>query len=262
MEFPDLPNPIRPRYTSDGISTNIVLAENEDVTLRVGDQEAHGEASVELKWYPSTRIIIDAEFADSEAFSVMYAAFDSAATMTFLSRNATVDVLITEISNTQARFLANEPIIYDSGSDLVRVVFCVPNFWNYRGDNIGYEIEGGYRMWRGRIELTFEPWRVTIDAVEGIRDLDQRLWREGGFAITHGGELVRLDGATFSAQEAGEVLKALGLFLSFTRGFVVPTLLPAGFQLMVNRSGRNGMPLLLTQLSTSFLGLIVINVRA
>ena len=66
--------------------------------------------------------------------------------------------------------------------------------------------------------LEEEPWHVEIGPDSELREIKEALKAESGFGLTHEGSIRRLDGKSFSTEEAHEFLTVLHLFLSFARG--------------------------------------------
>jgi hypothetical protein len=66
--------------------------------------------------------------------------------------------------------------------------------------------------------LQEEPWHVEIGPASEFREIKEVLSTESGYGLTHEGSIRRLDGKSFSAEEAHEFLAVLHLFLSFARG--------------------------------------------
>lgn len=95
-----------------------------------------------------------------------------------------------------------------------RLRFHVANLPRFHGASI----RRGSTLLTGRQSWTFDGWRVTLDPV---RDIDQRfkaMGVDGGYAITHVGELASTNKAPFMASEGRDVLEMLQYFLSFIRG--------------------------------------------
>lgn len=117
-----------------------------------------------------------------------------------------------------------------SSPDLAKVVFHVLNFHKYIGEPISSA--DGNRVWTGRWELGWQDWRITLDIVPaaiGQDGLFEQLNAQGGFAVTHVGLLEKVDGTTFSSDQAKDLLLAIHYFLSFSRGFWSPVILPYGY---------------------------------
>lgn len=78
----------------------------------------------------------------------------------------------------------------------------------------------------GTVHLEASPWKTEITEAHNLRDVEQQLRQEGGYTITHAGVVQRIDGRTFSAEEADSLLDVLRLFLSFARGGFCCPILP------------------------------------
>jgi hypothetical protein len=116
-----------------------------------------------------------------------------------------------------------------------RLVFHVPNFVDFIGAPLGEREkleDGGDRVQSrlGRLALSTDRWRVVIDNTSATKDTIDTLKKRGGFAITHVGEIRRAGGEQFTREEASDLLKALGFFLSFMRGFWTQPILLRGFR--------------------------------
>lgn len=104
-----------------------------------------------------------------------------------------------------------------------KIVFHIPNFLNYIGEKI-HSISPGYPNKytiynrSGRVRLIDNTWEIVIDNVFNCREVQKKIEAQAGFGITHVGMLHRLDGETFKASEAEEILNELYWFLSFARG--------------------------------------------
>lgn len=112
--------------------------------------------------------------------------------------------------------LARSPsVVVHSDEPLARMEFNVLNF-----------------SWKGEqhpVVLRDSPWLVNIIAVANLSGIMEKLRVEGGFAVTHTGTLERLDGCTFSVDDAQTVLLSLDHFLSFTCGAHCATTNVIGF---------------------------------
>jgi hypothetical protein len=120
---------------------------------------------------------------------------------------------------------ASGEIAWIAGGGHERIVaasFGLLNFADYVGTAIRHE--GGVSL--GRVVLEADGWRVILDKRRTFGNLKGRLQNEGGFAFTHIGRLERLNGESFSTEEARSQLSGLHWFLSLVRGaWVCPTLI-------------------------------------
>ena len=108
--------------------------------------------------------------------------------------------------------------VFDRGDPLQAVSFSVINFLNLHGNRDAFVERDGKSILCGRAELETPSFRATLTANHDLSRNEQLLAANGGYAITHGGRLVRRDGDVFARAEAERVLIALRRFLSFARG--------------------------------------------
>ncbi len=93
------------------------------------------------------------------------------------------------------------------------ILFHVANF----PDFLGRALTDESGTWMGRLELAAGGWRIRLDARHEMATLVDTLREQGGYAITHVGELTN-DAGSFIRGEAEDVLTGLHWFLSFVRG--------------------------------------------
>ena len=70
----------------------------------------------------------------------------------------------------------------------------------------------------GRIILKADGWIITIAAMDKTDDLCKALDAQGGYLITHMGEIRREDGSTYTGARLDSLLNCLHVFLSFALG--------------------------------------------
>ncbi|MEP0339405.1 MAG: hypothetical protein ABJ388_11980 [Alphaproteobacteria bacterium] len=109
------------------------------------------------------------------------------------------------------------------------VQFSILNFPQFFGvqDNILSDGNGGGRR-LGHLILTAGPWNIDVTEAHDLEDNKKTLNRYGGYAVTHTGSIIRTDRKSFSVKEVEELLEALRLFFSFSRGAFCSPALPYG----------------------------------
>lgn len=86
------------------------------------------------------------------------------------------------------------------------------------------------RRWERRWEVQAGPWNLTIDGRPDLDDVMRGMHRhDAQYAITHVGELRRVDGRPFDAETAANVLYGWQIAMSFALGRWVAPALPVGF---------------------------------
>lgn len=79
------------------------------------------------------------------------------------------------------------------------------------------------------VALRGEGWFVCVKSLVTTRDAITSLRSDGGFGLTHVGEITRSDDSDFSGADASQILDVLRLFLSFARGHWMEPACPVGF---------------------------------
>jgi hypothetical protein len=110
------------------------------------------------------------------------------------------------------------------------IIFHLVNFYDFFEGREDIVVNDAH--FRGRlsaITLQGGGWHIIVHALPSTKKLVQDLAREGGFAITHVGRIVRRRGGAFSMSEGKKILEVLRLFFSFARGTFSGAVLPLGF---------------------------------
>lgn len=85
-------------------------------------------------------------------------------------------------------------------------------------------------MPRGRWSTEAGPWRLTLEGRQDLNDTIRTMrYDDQQYAMTHVGELSRIDGMPFASSEAEDVIFGWQLAMSFALGRWVAPALPVGF---------------------------------
>lgn len=216
---------LEPFYSVPGPNKDILLWEGEFEYCTPNSFKAKGKVIATLLPSPSTRIIFETDRA-----SEVFAHFNSHDELQLGSIGSTVskdEVILdhvsphsssegfrTECQGNLYRNIQIDQIVCD------KVLFHLPNFFNYFGENIHsiYPDRSKISNRSGRLKLTDGAWEIILDNQFNYTDVEKHLEGQGGFGITHIGMVKRADGAVFNASEAKDVLDSFYWFLSFARG--------------------------------------------
>ena len=208
--------------------------------IRWGDRCVEGSGSAHLRWLPSPGIEFDIEITepfpgvDFDSLTVELPGFR---TENVLAHSMTLGLT----SRIRAFAGAMES---DRQQNLLSVEFQIVNFTDFitpglsaaPGDPTAIaSVNGTERLLGGvtptgsptkpvqsvtcaTVDLMHDGWRVGLVALPESRDRYERLKATGGYSFTHVGQLTRIDGSTFSVQQAERILESLRVFLSFARG--------------------------------------------
>ncbi|MDP3278241.1 MAG: hypothetical protein Q8Q09_23845 [Deltaproteobacteria bacterium] len=215
-----------PSYTKGHFETTSI---NDEVMVYSGPMELiggtsiSGSGTVALAWepYPRMQFKLDGplkgEFSNLSASELQFPRHSRSGQVMVSSRS------LGEGDNSRTTGVIYSDIEFGDGSQLSEVRFHVANFH----DSVGIAVTDGQSTWAGRHELSHKGWTVTIDKVPHFKELFAQL-RTGGYGITHVGVIRRSDGSAFRSQDVSDVLKALDVTLTFSRGLWCPVVLPVG----------------------------------
>ena len=227
------------QYPQSDVNEPILLHEGR-FRIRRGDRCVEGSGSAHLRWLPSPGIEFDIEITepfpgvDFDSLTVELPGFR---TENVLAHSMTLGLT----SRIRAFASAMES---DRQQNLLSVEFQVVNFTDFitpglsaaPGDPTAIaSVNGTERLLGGvtptgsptkpvqsvtcaTVDLMHDGWRVGLVALPESRDRYERLKATGGYSFTHVGQLTRIDGSTFSVQQAERILESLRIFLSFARG--------------------------------------------
>ncbi len=102
----------------------------------------------------------------------------------------------------------------DDSTEIARIVFHLFNFIDF----FGMARSQDDKCVTEHIKLDYQGWEINISSLPATKDDITILKTEGGFRITHVGNLQRTDRTPFSGKDAASYLNGLGLFLSFVKG--------------------------------------------
>jgi hypothetical protein len=130
-----------------------------------------------------------------------------------------------------------EPIIGrgDQSTQIVAVVFHLfdyKEFWGTRRP--AADINSGQCV-IDHVDLKFSGWNVELKSLPTTPDTLKTLRETGGYGLTHIGCLKKEDGSSFDGKTAKDILNALRLFFSFSKGMWCNPCLAVGFDDKENR---------------------------
>jgi hypothetical protein len=196
--------------------------------IRQGNYSGEGDGTLDLVWTSRPKLRFD--IPSLTPFGVVQPA-DCILTIPSLNAEAPADIsdahhsLGEEGQSVSARGQPDRNVVIGSESLAHYVIFHVVNFWTYlnpRPENAPPEYDVGRVVFEGG------GWRVTLQSVPGLRELQTCLRHDSGCGITHVGRAEKVDGSAFSRQDAHELFHALHSFLSFARGMWSPPILYVG----------------------------------
>ena len=226
--FEDLPLRLSPVYETRTISAPIVLHEG-PCALGHSTSSLAGNASVSLEWLPYPRLAFR-WFPSTQDHSLRIAPGPTGVEFPRLGARAEATV-----TSTPMLFWAHETrpaegridqLVFGRLDQCTRIRFHLPNFSFFLGELVRNALGGASSE---RAVLEYGGFRTILDrCILRGDELENALPSDGGYAITHVGTVERVDGSTFSYDDAEAMLDCLGYFFSFCRAaWTVPILLCA-----------------------------------
>jgi hypothetical protein len=209
------------------------------VSVKGTSEAFDAQGSLALQWLPTPRVAYEAELETDTVTSFRLFGADLGVGVPDTAAASRVPDQIAA-QNQQAGTTQDgisiggweRAISIGGAREVTRVRFGVVNFMGL----LGTFIRDGDHPYHGRIDLSACDWSVVLDQRRDYDDLTRQLKTNGGYALTHVGELSRGDGAPFTPVTAKSILEALHYFFSLALGSFTGPLLPVGYD-------RHGQPL-------------------
>ncbi len=225
--FPSFPQAIRPPFP--------LGAPNDPIRLYTGlveftqlDKSFQAETQISLTWLPSPKIWFAVEALPEGVFPQLEGLqirLDSGTIirghLTKMSHSGGPDGQRLGIGG-----VLEEQVVVPADGDAFYALFCLPNFDQICGRTITYPDKSSAVY---RLVLSAGGWKITMDAVENLKEVTKFLAANGGFAVTQIGRLEKEDGLPFKAADAMNILRAFAWFCSFACGRWTGPCLPMGF---------------------------------
>lgn len=204
-----------------------------------------GTGEVCLKYFPRAGIIfyceLDNDYSSEEAVSLSFNALNSFPTISsFFINGCCIDgwgsSLRYDSGKTYITWNArSEPItgVGNESTKMSSVVFHLLNFEDFccaRGSCETRRVSNGtVQRAIQHIDLINSKWKIEIKSHWKTNDNFKSLQKEGGYQLTHIGQIVKANGSQFSGKEAAECLVALRFFLSLAKGAWCNPICSVGF---------------------------------
>jgi hypothetical protein len=217
------PPALLPVYHSQEANENIYLYQG-PLALTRRNLAVSGPGAILLQWLPAPKVgfHIEGRISSGQAtpdFSKSRIEVESIGlTGEALETRSNFNLIRAGAGNTyeaQGTFVG--PLhVRHSKAGVSRILFHLPNFFNYVGSPVAAGSSAGWRS--SRLILEMDRWRITLDGIEGLKALVDSLKEWGGYALTHVGIMERRDFRRLSWREAEETLNLLFYSFSFARG--------------------------------------------
>ncbi len=220
-----LPQAITTRYSSNSLNPTIRLGWVR-TTIRVGDRQESNQALVSLVCQPKPRVVFEVPGGVSP--EMFFESLDKGEEVEVLDTSS-VPPLPRRRSPGSEPFVARFPrTSFGDGRALYRVGFGLFNVPDIYGTVVKLGRGTQLSATAGRVPLLSDEWFVAIDPSTRLRERNQSARSRGAYLLSHAGVLGRIDGATFTADQAEEILSAIYWLLTFALGRRTGPVLPYG----------------------------------
>lgn len=190
-----------------------ILYEGQTSIARAGSKhQASASGQVAFHFAPQPSVTFDIILDDPRSYDlgehVLYCG--DVGVPVFVTRN-----VLSSHGNARLAGRATERIVHPADKPASRVMFLVPNLEVPHGTAVRYPSGAGSAA---RLVLSASDWRITLDEIDGRREVVEQMKANRSIAATHVGALERTDGRSFSASEGRTVLESLQAYLSFVVG--------------------------------------------
>ncbi|MDX2270995.1 MAG: hypothetical protein NW237_03470 [Cyanobacteriota bacterium] len=226
--FSDIPEALSPIFKMEDPNQRIDLSDlGQEITI---SGTTLSDYSISLVWLPAPKLRITFQANQNDINlhigKVYYSSIPGYSDFEVLITQYRHEEIVT--GNVYGSIKSQNPYSLD------HIKFHLINFLDVHGQ----WVKNGAKSWAGRNILTWEGWKITLDQVENFKYLRDNLKGVGGFAITHVGKIEKINGESFSSEEACELLDILDYFFSFVRGIWSGTVLEVGFDTCGNKAWR------------------------
>jgi len=116
----------------------------------------------------------------------------------------------------------------EDSTRVAQVFFHLFNFVDFHGTGHSIEKTDSSQHAIEHLYLSYNDWEIELKSLISTKKSFERLKKEGGYRLTHIGQICKKNGCDFTAKEAESILTSLRLFFSFAKGSWCPPVIPIG----------------------------------
>lgn len=136
--------------------------------------------------------------------------------------------LLPSVFGLKVRGILKKNAVRSTGATAEKLVFHLVNFPDYIGELIHYEKDVKICAYRGRISLENDQWSGVIDFIPESKEWRKEQERNGGFYISHVGEIRPKNGQYLDESQLISIYSNLQYLLGFCAGTWVGPVFPQG----------------------------------
>jgi len=207
---------------------------NEEIDLYSGklimswpNGSVEGDGTIKLEWSPEPRVhfhlVTNPEFRRVPPPS----SNDDTLVLTSTNGKGTVSTFGEAFTGDPSKRIIegqiNQSFEVGNPAPVASILFHVPNF----PDFLGKQVDIGNGVSASRMEIESAKWHLNLDGIPNV-DIHRQLSEQGGFAITHVGEVRRQDDEPIQYSEVEELMVNLHWYFSMLRSERTGPILVAG----------------------------------
>lgn len=235
---PEIPSPPGPHAI---VPHRITTQENEKIMLYEGEMEVEtihglspGKGKLVYVWQPSPSIYVEGNFRFAQ---VIGPGERSRFRFKVPGGSDFGEVLLPRFGTNPGQEFAAYGFGWSDGvivgrpeTTLQATKFCVPNFLSILGNAVWFDHATPPFGTHGRAKIINGDWQIILDPMADFNLFRQwGLERTAASALTHVGEITKLDGTTYVAAEMVPLLDKLAKWFSFCRGNWTAPILAVGY---------------------------------
>ena len=224
--------------------SSVLLHQNLAAEIRIKENTYTGCADVRLDLLPQANICLCGYFPMGSAEDAIEICIDQKEISSFSINGHQIKGFRISSEYNSADQQCNikwcpesEPVVVvgDDSTEMVRIVFHLFNFVNLLGTQRSMEENGIEKRSIEHVDLAWDEWKIKLKSLFSTRKDIEKLKQEGGYKLTHIGEIQKADRTSFIGKDADDGLNALRFFLSFTKGGWCEPICAVGFDISGNR---------------------------
>lgn len=230
-EIKKLPKRLQPKVLVSNLNAPIEIT-SQKLALRVNKGDLSYELTdgvVRFIWFPRAAVEFQGTYKgeslkiDKDEFTLILSGFSEE-----------IPIIITNLtlcdSGWKVRGILKGCAVRSNGANAEKLVFHLVNFPDYIGQVIRAERDNEIKAYTGRISLESEQWIGVIDSIPETEHLRKEREKNGGFYISHVGEIRPKNGQYLDEAQLNSICSNLHFLLGFCCGSWVGPIFPLGIR--------------------------------
>jgi len=236
-------NSFEPTFDFSGDESSILLYQGQTEIL-IGENTYAGDGEVRLDLLPRANIHLYGYFSGVSVKDAMETSIGQKEISSFSINGHQIEGFRLSSGGDTAAQQYNikwcpksQPVmgVGDDTTQMNHAVFHLFNFVDLFGTRRSTEQSGTARHAIEHVDLACYEWNIELKSLLSTREDIKKLKQEGGYRLTHIGDIKKADQTLFTGKDAAECLHALRFFLSFAKAGWCEPICVVGFDTSGNR---------------------------